>query len=181
MPKLHSFSRLNNIPLCVYMPHCVYPFIRSRTRGLFYLFAIMSNSVMNVGGGIAAQVSSETLIHSMPLLLLFSHKAMFADPMDCTPPGFSVHGISQARVLEWVAISFSGGYFSPRDGTQPPALAGGLLSTQPPGKHSTIPRAKISLLPQSLACSSRAQAHRSLTHGIILSKLLKFLLQSLHL
>ena len=29
------------------------------------------------------------------------------DPMDCSPPGFSVHGISQARVLEWVAISFS--------------------------------------------------------------------------
>ena len=30
-------------------------------------------------------------------------------PMDCSPPGFSVHGISQARILEWVAISFSEG------------------------------------------------------------------------
>ena len=29
------------------------------------------------------------------------------DPMDCNPPGSSVHGIFQARVLEWVAISFS--------------------------------------------------------------------------
>ena len=29
------------------------------------------------------------------------------DPMDCTLPGSSVHGISQARVLEWVAIAFS--------------------------------------------------------------------------
>ena len=29
------------------------------------------------------------------------------NPMDCSPPGFSVHGISQARILEWVAISFS--------------------------------------------------------------------------
>ena len=28
------------------------------------------------------------------------------DPMDCSLPGFSVHGISQARTLEWVAISF---------------------------------------------------------------------------
>ena len=27
------------------------------------------------------------------------------DPMDCSPPGFTVHGILQARVLEWVAIS----------------------------------------------------------------------------
>ena len=31
------------------------------------------------------------------------------DPMDCSPPGSSVHGISQARILEWVAISFSRG------------------------------------------------------------------------
>ena len=28
------------------------------------------------------------------------------DPMDCSPPGFSVHGIFQARILEWVAVSF---------------------------------------------------------------------------
>ena len=33
------------------------------------------------------------------------------DPMDCSPPGSSVHGISQARILEWVAISFSTGIF----------------------------------------------------------------------
>ena len=31
----------------------------------------------------------------------------FHDPMDCSPPGSSVHGIFQARVLEWVAIAFS--------------------------------------------------------------------------
>ena len=31
------------------------------------------------------------------------------DPMDCSLPGSSVHGISQARLLEWVAISFSRG------------------------------------------------------------------------
>ena len=32
------------------------------------------------------------------------------DPMDCSLPGSSVHGIFQARGLEWVAIAFSGGY-----------------------------------------------------------------------
>ena len=31
------------------------------------------------------------------------------DPMDCSPPGSSAHGIFQARVLEWGAIAFSGG------------------------------------------------------------------------
>ena len=30
------------------------------------------------------------------------------DPMDCSPPGSSAHGIFQVRVLEWVAIAFSG-------------------------------------------------------------------------
>ena len=35
--------------------------------------------------------------------------------MDCSPPGSSVHGILQARILEWVAISFSKGSSSPRD------------------------------------------------------------------
>ena len=37
------------------------------------------------------------------------------DPLDCSLPGFSVHGILQARILEWVAISFSGGSSGPRD------------------------------------------------------------------
>ena len=40
------------------------------------------------------------------------------DPVDCSPPGSSVHGIFQARVLEWIAISFSRGSSWPRDWTQ---------------------------------------------------------------
>ena len=44
------------------------------------------------------------------------------DPMD--PPGSSVHGILQARILEWVAISFSKGSFQPKDRTQVSHIAG---------------------------------------------------------
>ena len=40
------------------------------------------------------------------------------DPMDCSLPGSSVHGIFQAIVLEWIAISFSRGYSQTRDWTQ---------------------------------------------------------------
>ena len=40
------------------------------------------------------------------------------DPMDCSLQGFSVHGILQARILEWVTISFSRGSSQPRDRTQ---------------------------------------------------------------
>ena len=39
------------------------------------------------------------------------------DPMDCSPPGSPVHRILQARILEWVAISFSRGSSQPRDRT----------------------------------------------------------------
>ena len=40
------------------------------------------------------------------------------DPMDCSPPDSSVHGILQARILEWVAIPFSRCSSQPRDRTQ---------------------------------------------------------------
>ena len=46
------------------------------------------------------------------------------DPMDCSLPGSSVHGIFQARVLEWVAISFSRGSSQPRDWTQVSRIVG---------------------------------------------------------
>ena len=45
-----------------------------------------------------------------------SHVLLFWDPMDCSSPGSSVHGILQARILEWVAIFFSRGSSQPRDG-----------------------------------------------------------------
>ena len=43
---------------------------------------------------------------------------ILCDPTDCSLPGSSVHGISQARILEWVAISFSRGSSWPRDQTR---------------------------------------------------------------
>ena len=52
------------------------------------------------------------------------------DPMDCSLPGSSVHGILQARILEWVAISFSRGSSQPRNWTQSPALQADSLPTE---------------------------------------------------
>ena len=46
------------------------------------------------------------------------------DPMDCSLPGSSVHGIFQERILEWVVISFSRGSSWPRDQTQVSCIAG---------------------------------------------------------
>ena len=46
------------------------------------------------------------------------------DPIDCSLPGSSVHGIFQARILEWVAISFSRGSSQPRDQTRVSHIVG---------------------------------------------------------
>ena len=46
------------------------------------------------------------------------------DPTDCGPPGFSVYGILQARMLEWIAIPFSRGTSQPRDQTLVSCIAG---------------------------------------------------------
>jgi len=54
--------------------------------------------------------------------------------MDCSLPGSSVHGILQARMLEWVTIPFSRGSSQCRDGTQTPALQADSLLSEPPGK-----------------------------------------------
>ena len=49
---------------------------------------------------------------------------ILCDPMDCSLPGSSVHGILQARILKWVAISYSKGSSQPRDQTRVSRTAG---------------------------------------------------------
>ena len=50
------------------------------------------------------------------------------NPMDCSPPGFSVHGIFQARILELVVTPFSRGSSQPRDRTLISCIAGRFLT-----------------------------------------------------
>ena len=50
------------------------------------------------------------------------------DSPDCSPPGSSVLGISQARILEWVAVSFSRGLSRPRDQTHVACIVGGFFT-----------------------------------------------------
>ena len=59
---------------------------------------------------------------------LLSHVGLFCDPKDCSLPGSSVHGIFQARILEWVAILFSRGSSQPRDRTRVSCTAGGFFT-----------------------------------------------------
>ena len=78
----------------------------------FNLFLIYFWSFLILGW----KVKSESeVVQSCPTL---------CNPVDCSPPGSSFHGIFQARILEWVAISFSRGSSRPRDRTQVSHIAG---------------------------------------------------------
>ena len=56
------------------------------------------------------------------------------DPLDYSPPGSSIHGILQARILEWVAIPFSRDLPDPGIEPMSPALPADSLTSEPPGK-----------------------------------------------
>ena len=56
------------------------------------------------------------------------------DPMDCSPPGFSVREILQARMLDWVAIPSTRGSSQPGDWTQVSTSQADSLPSEPPGK-----------------------------------------------
>ena len=63
-------------------------------------------------------------------------------PVDCSPPGSSVHGILQARILEWTATSFSRGSSQPRDRTRVSCIAGRCFifwATREAGDMGSIP------------------------------------------
>ena len=83
--------------------------------------AVVRTGRVGVGGCAPLTSSGYTvvLIQSWPPL---------CDPIDCSPPGSSVHGILQARILEWVAMPFSRGSSPPRDWTQVSHIAGGFFT-----------------------------------------------------
>ena len=77
------------------------PFVLWTFKAHLFKLSLIGYSVgICIGGGVA---------QSCPTL---------CDPMDCSLPGASIHGIFQAIVLEWIAISFSRGSSRPRDRTQ---------------------------------------------------------------
>ena len=55
-------------------------------------------------------------------------RSTLCDPKDCSPPGSSVHGILQARILEWLAMPSFRGSSGPRDPTRISCIAGGFFT-----------------------------------------------------
>ena len=93
------------------------------------LFSINLNSSIN-----CPRMCQQTYSTKDHCCLLLSHVRLFCNPMDHGLPGSSVHGISQARILEWVGISFSWASSWPKYWTQVSCLIGRFFTTEPPGK-----------------------------------------------
>ena len=114
-------------------------------------------------------------LHRFTNLCLVTQSCLIlCDPMDCSPLGSSVHGILQARILEWIAMSSSRGSSQPRDRTQVSCIAGGFFTiwatregqsqvscSQCPGVHVLPPRPVNALIPVllSLLSPSNSSSH----------------------
>ena len=101
----------------------------------FVLFPASQGSLLMLAG----QRSNSETVTSLRFSSSYVHAKSLqscltlCNPVDCIPSGCSVHGIFQARILGWVAVSFSRGSESPTQGSNPclmsPALAGRFFTT----------------------------------------------------
>ena len=102
-PRPFSFSSLLFIFLCLGFLVCLHPLeFKAHKRRDFYLFVCRYIP------------SAHYTWHIMVCVLSRSSHIWLCDHMDCSPPASSVHGISQARILEWIALSSSRGSSQPR-------------------------------------------------------------------
>ena len=79
----------------------------------FHILTIINNATVNIEEHISFEISVFILINPelldymvVAVVLVFQSCLTLCDPLDCGPPGFSVHRILQARILEWVAVSY---------------------------------------------------------------------------
>ena len=98
---------------------------------------------------------SESAAQSCPAL---------CDPTDCSPPGSSARGILQARILEWVAISFSRGSSQLRVEPWSPALQADSLPFEPAGKSKSPKRVYQHIL---LNYTAKVLCHQTLKMTLV--------------
>ena len=133
-----------HVYLCMYvctyisMCMCIYVCICALIYAHVYVY-----SHVCAADSLCRVVETNTTLRSNTHAVLrpFSH-VWLCDPVDCSPPGSSVHEILQARTLEWAVISFSRGSSRPRDRTcvsLASCIAGRFFTLAQPGKPKNTP------------------------------------------
>ena len=124
--KVHTEQSLENSSLPI--SSCVQKLVKillwyfHLRHSWFLLIILLTGSTNYIFLWISALTSPSLSFH------IFSILRTHCDPMNCSLPGSSVHGIVLARILEWGAMSFSRGSSLSRDQTWVSCIAGGLFT-----------------------------------------------------
>ena len=82
-------------------------------------------------------------------MLAVQSRLTLCNPVDCSSPGSSVHGILQARILQWAAIPFLRGSSWPRIEPESPILQADSLTSEPPGNMcKQVPQSNVCMVPK---------------------------------
>ena len=115
----------------VKLPHLT--LLRVDCRVLYYLFPCVWSEVKHFFSLSISSLFQINTVLKVKVLVTQLYLAL-CDHMDCSPPDSFVHGILQARILEWITIPFSRGSSRPRIEPRSPALQADSLPSEPPGK-----------------------------------------------
>ena len=126
---------------------------------------------------------SKTPVFCIVVVYSLSRVLLFCDTVDCSPLVSSIRGISQARILHWVAVSFSRRSFWPWDQTRISyisCIAGGFFTAKPPWRRLTMKSlSRVWFFATPMDCSPPGSS----VHGIFLGKCTRvgchFLLQGM--
>ena len=113
----------------VKLPHLT--LLRVDCRVLYYLFPCVWSEVRHFFSLSISSLFQINTVLKVKVLVTQLYLAL-CDHMDCSPPDSFVHGILQARILEWIAIPFSRGSSPPRIEPRSPALQADSLPAEPP-------------------------------------------------
>ena len=91
------------------------------------------------------------------VVYLLSHVRLFCNPMDCNPPNYFAHRISQEIILGWVAISLSRVPYWPRDWTYISCISRQFFTTEPPRKPMIL---YMSLIERPCCCLQSIPSQR---------------------
>ena len=137
MPLISFFLELNLFDNLPNFPKNILSYLKIRTVSeISFKFLVLTIAFVY-----SCEVKWSELAQSCPTL---------CDPMDSSPPGSSIHGILQARILEWVAISFSRGTSRPRDRTRVSHLACRGFTLWATGEAPALYRPPLKQLPYSI-------------------------------